>query len=160
MKKTYPFGWVIFCDDVRMESNGKRIYIGTYSNVMYVNAGFPVTLPKLVITITCVNSIESPREIQEILVYVPGDPPDVPSMKIDISAHESAAREKSTRKNALGEPATERIMAMDLLASPLELKEPGKIRVIVLADGEEIEIGKLLVVGAPEAGSVAEPDTQ
>jgi len=42
-----PGGHVIFCDDIRHEINGKITFVGTYTNIMFVNGTFPVTLPKI-----------------------------------------------------------------------------------------------------------------
>ena len=41
---------IIYCDEIRHESNGKLLYIGVYSEVLVVKA-FPTILPKLCLSI-------------------------------------------------------------------------------------------------------------
>jgi len=41
------FGYTMFCDDLRIESSGKLLFIGVYTGVMYVPA-FPFTCPLVV----------------------------------------------------------------------------------------------------------------
>jgi len=55
------YAYCIFADDVRQETNGKMLYIGTYFNDMRVQE-FPFTIPKLSIITTVVSPIEKPFE--------------------------------------------------------------------------------------------------
>ena len=152
MANAYPTGWVTFCDDVRHEVGGKRSLIGIYSNVMYVNASFPVTLPKFAIVVSWLDRIEGAANARKIIVNLPGDKPEEASISVDLPPHDTLQHSLPT-KNALGEPASETIMNFELITSPIEIKEPGKIRVAVLVDDKEIELGKLLVTNPTAAQS-------
>lgn len=55
-----PSGHVVFCDDIRQETNGKRIFVGVYNNVLGIAVPAPITLPLLCAAI--VLRIEPPIE--------------------------------------------------------------------------------------------------
>jgi len=46
----YKLSYVLMCDDVRQETNGKEILIGVYNDVMLLNS-FPVIFSKLIFRI-------------------------------------------------------------------------------------------------------------
>ena len=47
IRRSTPFGYTIFCDDVRNEINGKVTLVGVYAGDVIVLGTLPVTLPKL-----------------------------------------------------------------------------------------------------------------
>lgn len=47
-----PFGFSVFCDDVREEASGKVTLVGTYSGAMMVNGQTPLTIPMLCCHVT------------------------------------------------------------------------------------------------------------
>jgi len=49
----------LFCDDIRYETEGKLSFIGVYSGGLFVPA-FPVTLPKLCLSVKIVTPAEEP----------------------------------------------------------------------------------------------------
>jgi hypothetical protein len=84
IKRQIPSGYVIFCDDVRQEINGKTIFIGVYhGNDMTVLAdSWSVTIPKLSIVIAYHENIDTFISMNEVRVYLPGEPEDSPSLRI------------------------------------------------------------------------------
>ena len=51
----------IWCDDIRHEMSGKISYIGVYSSILFVPS-FPITLPKLCVSIMLATSVAKPFE--------------------------------------------------------------------------------------------------
>src|SRR5437763_16850721 len=47
-----PWGFSVFCDDLRQEVDGKRTLVGAYMAAMNVTGTLPASLPKLAIAVT------------------------------------------------------------------------------------------------------------
>lgn len=58
----------IFCDDIRHELGGKLSYIGVYSGDLFVPS-FPVTLPKLCLSMRIVTPAHEPLRSLTLRVY-------------------------------------------------------------------------------------------
>ena len=85
MNMPYPYGYTIFCDDIRDEVGGKTSFIGTYRGVMRIHGDLPITLPKFCIYAVFVG--ERGRQIDELVlsIFLPGDTDVAPSITGQVS---------------------------------------------------------------------------
>jgi hypothetical protein len=148
-----PVGFTIFCDDIREEASGKLNLIGTYDKVMVIHVPFPVTLPKFGfhIRIYTPASLEVERDFPiNVIVYLPGDETDTPSLSSMLLADPEAA--KSGLENLPWQPTGEHPLlariTLNWILSPLILKEPGIIRVLADYKGDSLRCGSLRVISA------------
>lgn len=141
-----PFGYTIFCDDVRYETNGKVTLVGVFSEDMRIAAQFPIALPKFVISFMYMERPGESDDPLELRVYLPGDPDDQPSIKAPLAEDDT----KRLRSHQLRDPSPEvdgRVaFRNNVELSPLFLIQPGKIKVRMLRGDEEIKLGTLTVV--------------
>ena len=64
IQPTLPGGFVIFCDDIREEVNGKFTFVGTYAGEMTIFGAAPVILPKICVAVRLrVNPAALPQHI-------------------------------------------------------------------------------------------------
>lgn len=140
---TTPYGYTIFCDDVRLEASGKSIYIGIYRDSLILNTQLPSVLPKFCLVI---HYFERPNESKEpvtVHVYLPDD-------QVGSPTHTAELPIQDARQNPL-EPETpdaDPIIGVisHLMFSPLALKSEGRIRVRAYRGDFEIRLGTLGVV--------------
>jgi len=134
------FGLTLFCEDFRMESTGKHMYIGVYTTVMNVHAPFPFVIPKFVFAI---HYSEQPNVFSDDLsfrIFLPGDPDDTPSIEVPVSKE---SREKIKYDTTDDEQILR--MFLPIVAQPLVLKQEGRIRVRVICGNFTAKLGTLKV---------------
>ena len=150
-----PDGYTIFCDDVRQEIGNKFSLMGIYGPEMFVDSPFPLMMAKMGFHIAFRDDPHAPFTPITLCIYLPGDEQDKPTYKADIDRSQAAP---PPPPGTLG-PATRRIATLNVVLSPLNLKEPGKIKVRMLVDGEKIKLGTLRVAykdpAAPAATEVS-----
>ena len=61
----------VFCDDIRLERGNKISFMGVYTFDLATNVAFPVTLPKLAITVWVIADISDRPSKLEITVLLP-----------------------------------------------------------------------------------------
>ncbi len=141
-------GYVIFSDDVRLELNNKRSFIGVYGTQMVVPE-LPAIVPRLCVTTTliCYRG-ELPRALSISLVYG-----DVEISRVTVSDEEL----KEWRENSEAELAAEvsefpqddppkvRLSVMIQL-SPLGLISAGRISAFVETDKGRIRAGSIKII--------------
>lgn len=149
-----PNGYVIFCDDVREEVNGKLTLVGTYGGEMTLFGANPALLPKLCATI---RFRISPDLLPNKFVFrVSKDamgksdtlfeaPVDAPVLPDEFEFPEPFARE-GMRILEVG---------INAILQGILFTEPAVIRVKVLVGDDEYRVGALSVKLAPLPG--AEP---
>jgi hypothetical protein len=70
---TTPGGYTIFCDDVRVEANGKQMYIGVYQSDMLLSAPvYPVRIPNLNILVNYRERRGDSEHSVKFCVFMPG----------------------------------------------------------------------------------------
>lgn len=139
------FGHTLFCDDIRYEVGGKVSYIGTYFGAMYVNAEFPLTLPKFALSITFAQLKKRFDPNFAAWIFFPGDPDEKPSVVADfptVHAH-----------MALGGDYT--MAQAHFVLSPLTIQMPGEIKVRVFRQNELHRLGRLKVDRPPPSAPSA-----
>lgn len=75
----------IFCDDVRTEASGKRIYIGVYGSHLLVDE-FPARLQQLCIVVTAVTPVDEPFEKLIFRVTERDDSPVLYEVEVPVNA--------------------------------------------------------------------------
>ena len=143
-----PFGYTIFCDDLRQEVGNKVSLMGIYNGVMVLGSAeapvtFPTMLPKIALSI---NLTEKPSDVPkelEIRVYLPGDTDEEPTQKIVIPIGEEL------KSRGLGKSESDDAVVQfgaNMVISPFHIKEPGSIKVRAFRDGKALRMGALKVV--------------
>jgi hypothetical protein len=127
---------VVYCDDVRVETSGKRILIGVYTATMYVPQ-FPATLPKFCVILSYLGSADTPPEKLRFLVFRDGE------LLAEQALPDGAARKLLNDADGLDAPLIRAMMQMEF--SPFELTGPCTLRVRAEVDGIELRSSALRV---------------
>jgi len=140
------FGYTIFCDDVRLEHDGKVTFVGAYSGRMHVNTTFPATLPKFAISVVFNQAKDAFVPHLKLLASLPGDE-DEASIQGEFGETSEGAILQEVRKDPLPEGTGKYIgVTATLVMAPLVLKEPGTITVRVLRSDKLYRVGRLAVL--------------
>jgi hypothetical protein len=130
------------------EVGGKSSYIGAYKGHMFVHGDFPVVLPKFGFSITYMQKFEVLVPPTGIWIFLPNDPDDLPSIKMDVL--EDAAKLIENARTASPD-AVFGTMVRNVFVSPLPLLGPGSIKVRAVRGDELVRLGALEVKKAPTA---------
>jgi hypothetical protein len=130
-----------FADDLRFEVGNKVSLIGMYSGEMFVPV-IPVTLPKLVAMGFCTTRADKLIESLSFKVFL-GDQilqeGELPADTLrDIQAHVASGGDA-------GDPVREISIGVNVMLSPLHLTTLAPLKVVLIADGEELVAGKLRI---------------
>jgi hypothetical protein len=135
-----PSGFVIFCDDIRREDNGKLIYIGVYGADMLIPGPFPALLPTFCALTTY---REAPGETEPpvtLKLFIPG------LEEAAATAHVPVEQMRNVRLPPATEQSSPSLNSLiQLKISPLILYQEGLIRVRAYRGDDEIRLGSLLV---------------
>lgn len=141
-----PYGYTVFCDDVRQETGGKTSHMGIYRSKLIVNTSLPVTIPRLAFVIYYFERPDESTEPVSLHVYMPGDDDNAPvfTANLPVDAMRAQVQERDT-------PAVDPLISVILsfVAGPVELKSEGPIRVRAYRGDLEIRLGTLLVTAQP-----------
>ncbi|MGX7873919.1 hypothetical protein ACVDG5_015240 [Mesorhizobium sp. ORM6] len=146
----HPHASVIFCDDIRMENNGKLIYIGVYNDDILFNGPFPWALPG---GLRCAIRYHEPY------------PTVVPSFAIRVRLENKSTGITNILEQPLqaGLPTelpqkppfefeTDTIhmltLALQVQLPGLGFEEPAKLSVVIVRNDEEIYGGRLRIAHA------------
>ena len=141
---TLPSGHVLFCDDIREEVTGKITYIGGYANVMFVRQ-IPATIPQFCIMVTLRTEIDDTDDLTMKVIYeVNGED------RLLVETLATFEDELPLRKP---DEFTMREFRSNFVISPLQLEEPGRIKVRAYKGDNELRLGSLRVERAPETPS-------
>jgi len=72
LPRVTPFGYTVFCDDIRNEIGGKTTLVGVYAGDLVLQSPLPASIPRLGVSLVYV---ERPGESDlplSIRVYMPG----------------------------------------------------------------------------------------
>jgi len=138
-----PFGYSIFCDDLREEVRNKFTYVGVYNDSLVVDSDFPVTLPRFCIVATYAQRNSDDTRPIKLRVTMPGT--DGPEVIVEGAIPETTFTGPDDPE--LEDPIT--FAAVNILLSPFTIHAPGLILVRAFYGDEEIKLGSLKVVRAP-----------
>jgi hypothetical protein len=135
-----PFGYTIFCDDIRNEIGNKFTLVGAYRDTMLVRApAFPVNLPKLGLHIVYIEHPSIEPTDMVLRVFLPGDSDNEPTY----TARLNKPADLAAVPDAL--PHMRRVLNFQFVVSPLVLKGQGDIKVRVLKEDRVVRLGRLAV---------------
>lgn len=150
MSGELPYGYTLFCDDIRREIGGKSSYIGVYKTDLAVAGGFPYSLPQLGLVIIYSETRDPPSSGPVTFkIFMPGDEDDSPSIKGEFPMDE--ARQYPSDPNV---PAQDKrlTVTLRLVLSPVVLHQEGYVKVRAYTENAEVRLGTLKVVRAPRTG--------
>jgi hypothetical protein len=133
-----PRGYTVFCDDIRQEANGKLIYIGVYTNGLVINVDFPVTIPKLALSITYIERPGESTDPVTFYVKCPWDKEGEPTASMKVPIEDFRKQPVSVE---LEDPQA--AMEIHIMLSPFEIKSAGAMTVIAERGGKEYRVGRL-----------------
>jgi hypothetical protein len=135
-----PFGYTIFCDDIRQESNGKLIYLGVYQTDMTIFGTFPAILPTFTMMIRYNERRTDSGDPVTIKIFVPGNDQPVFQVTIDTATMRSALPRSDL-------PGEDEIIStlIPVRLSPLQIETEGRIKVRAYKGDDEIRLGTLNV---------------
>ncbi len=135
----------LFCDDIRHEVGGKLSFIGVYSGGLFVPS-FPVTLPKLCLSVKVVTPADEP--LRSLNLRVLKDEETLQEIRLD---EEQLADASDSAEDMTEEQRKERVqMAQFLLVfSPIQFDGPCILRVRVQTEDGELRGMALRVDQAP-----------
>lgn len=140
-----PYGYTIFCDDIREEVGSKLSYMGIYMGSLHVVSAQAVLLPKLAVAMTLVIPSGTSVNTLEFLLRreVNGNEEMLFSANPD-SKTPPAAKDRVTK------------ISMNIQLSPFPIDASCILKARANLNGEEVKIGALEVVF--KVGSeIAEP---
>lgn len=129
---------VLFCDEIRQESNGKIAYIGAYGRD-YVVPSFPAEIMQVVVQITVRYPVTESKVISKIIFNLPGQPPREKLLPapVPLSAPMGGAFKNSGKRTSMR--YTERL-------TNLQFMEGGPLSVSIEIDGVLYSAGGMRVV--------------
>lgn len=143
----------LFCDDIRHEIGGKLSYIGVYSGGLFVPV-FPVTLPKLCLSVKVVTPADEP--LRSLTLHVLKDEGILQEIAIDEGQLAAAS---DSAEDMTEEQRKERVQRAQFLLvfSPIQFDGPCTLKVRVQTEDGEL-CGMALKVDQlpPPAESVAD----
>ncbi len=124
----------IYCDDIRQEVSGKLSYIGAYSTSLIV-ASFPITLPKLCVSIRIISPVQNP--IESLTVQILKDDEVLQELVID---DEQLAKSRESIPNLSSDEQQDGVQVFHAMTafSPIQFDGPCALRVRAQTEDEEI----------------------
>ncbi len=124
----------LFCDDIRHEISGKLSYIGVYSGGLFVPT-FPVTLPKLCLSVKIVTPAE--ELLRSLSLRVLKDEETLQEIALD---EKQLAAASDSAEEMTEEQKKERVHVAQfvLVFSPIQFEEPCILRIRVQTEDSEL----------------------
>ena len=147
-----PYGFTIFCDDLRQESSGKLIFIGVYTNELIIFGAAPTLLPTFA---AFINYVERPGESTDpvkLRMFIPGMAEPFADIDLDVVAMRNTPKPPHIE----GDDSFIR-MFVPLKFSPLPIHEEGLIKVRAYRGDDEIRLGTIMVRFQPIPINLAQP---
>lgn len=147
-KRLAPFGYTIFCDDIRHELGNKTSLIGVYENdMLFQHPTFPLLIPKLVMAIVVeVPKADLPDKIK-LEIFFPGDE-EIPMHTDTVNTTDAVSQRYETMQGETSGNAADREtfkFTFQLVLSPAKIDELGFIKVRAHLDGELLQLGQLRI---------------
>lgn len=147
----FPYGYTIFCDDIRTELGNKLSLMGCYSRDLFVPF-FPCILPKFSFLI---SYFEDPKDFGrfplEVRIFLPENDDDNPFFRVQIPLPPNQALKADDLEQSGLRPRAG--ITLPITLTQLPLLEPGAMRVrMARGDDEIVRLGALMI----KAGAVAE----
>jgi hypothetical protein len=134
-----PYGYTIFCDDIRHEVSGKVSLIGVYAGALITAAPMPLILPRLALRISYFERPGESSDPVDVAIFMPGENNFFQKMTLP---------QEMRNANVFDTPDSEFFTSalLHVEISPAVLKEEGLIRVRAYRGDLEIRLGSLRVM--------------
>ena len=154
------FGNTTFCDDIRMEVNGKLTLVGCYSTELYATSNFPIIIPKLCLAINYWQ-----RKGLLILpvvfwVFLPGDSEEKASIEFGTTEQltPEMLEQRLDRPIEPGiEPPEYSVFSAQVALANLAVAQPGSIKVRDRRGEQLVRLGSLRIRSVPALSPSQEP---
>lgn len=136
--------FALFCDDIREETSGKHTLVGLFGDFMTITSPTgkpPVAVPKLVVR--CVVRAYQDDPVKNVLFRISGPPIGQPREDRFENIDWSRADPKLGRWQVV----------LDIVFTPLVIREPGPIVAEAVVDGEVLQAGGLQVIFAAQGAA-------
>jgi hypothetical protein len=145
-----PFGYVIFCDDVRSEVDGKTTIVGAYGSDIVFGVPLPVTVGKFALVIKYFEMPGESNEPVKIEVHFPWDVEGMPAVAVDLPVEEIR---KMLMPEGIDVEDARIGISFNFIFPPITFVKEGYILVRAIRGGDVIRLGRLRVAAAaPAAG--------
>jgi len=142
-RTTTPYGYCLFCEDIRHEINGKQSFVGTFvDGEMTVLGAIPAAIGKFCIHVTYWQRFADGLEPVLIEVHMPGDEDDKPTARTEINVEQNFA---------ILPPAPPEVddpifgVNFGFEFNPLEVKREGRVLVSAVKAGKRYRLGSLKI---------------
>ncbi len=146
-----PYGYTIFCDDVRQETGGKTSHMGVYTGKLILNAPLPVSLPKFCLVVYYFERPDESTEPVNLHVYMPGDAENAPTYNKEMPIDD--VRSQTLEPETPGSDPLVNLIA-HLTITPFALTSEGRIRVRAYRGDLEVRLGTLTVIAGQAEESI------
>jgi hypothetical protein len=141
------WGQTLFCDDIRFEIGNKLSIVGIYQTDFIINSEFPIMVPKFCLYVSYYELAGRLQEELQLNIYFPGGGEN-PGFQANIprpaqsEQMPAADRADSDRVNIIRAPIT---------FSPLQIAEPGDIKVRMVCGDVVTKLGLINIRKATDA---------
>jgi hypothetical protein len=140
IKPGCPFGYTVFCDDIRHEIGGKQTIVGAFSENLLIFGEPPFSLPKMGFFITYSESRTAPKLPLALQIYLPEDVEDRPTHSFELPTMPD-----DVQIDPMLPPDTNIALRIPLVISPIEIRQEGLLRVRMKRGDDVVCIGSLPV---------------
>lgn len=133
------FVYATYCDDVRLEVNGKYSLIGVYADAMFVPS-FPANLMKLCVVVNAVTPAEAPFKGFKIMAFY----------NDQLLAEMEVPEEQLQSEIDKAPTAPIKNIQAQMIFAPLILDKPGSLHIVFESDGEAMSSNPMQVLTPPE----------
>lgn len=149
-----PFGYTIFCDDIRNEMDGKVTLVGIYAGEMIFNVPLPAIIPKLGFVIKYFERSGESTDPIKLLIYLPGDEENKASITFDFP-YEEMRKVPPQQDSEIKDARLSGIF--NLVLSPVNITQEGMIKVRAIRGEDTIRLGSLRIRTNAKKLSESEP---
>lgn len=146
-KTATPYGFCVFCEDVRQEVNGKQTFVGVIVGYEITILGtLPTRIGKFSIHTTYRQRVTDGLDPVTLEIHMPGDDDDKPTARAELLIEETVAKlptpPPDSDDHIFG-------MGMGFEFNPLEIRQEGRINVSAVKAGKRYKLGSLRVLSRP-----------
>jgi hypothetical protein len=142
-----PSAIAVFCDDIRQEIGGKVSFIGIYQQSLISPAPFPMTLPRLCVSVFYAHYVEDDLEPVKIRAKFAVTNTTLFEAELPVDH----LKPKPPLINVTGAKAAALMTRFDLIFSPLAVPQQSTIEIDVIKGKLNLVAGSLeLLSSAPE----------
>jgi hypothetical protein len=146
-KTVTPYGWCIFCEDIRREISGKQTFVGVIgSSDLNVLGTLPTGIGKFSVHAVFRQRLADGLDPVQIEIHMPGDDEDKPSAGAELSVEQIAGNLPPPAPD-VDDPIMGVAMAFEF--NPLQINQEGRIQVSAVKAGKRYRLGSLRVVSRP-----------